>query len=135
MLVVWLGFVFSSFRQRFLRTGITDLKPQRQPLRRNPWLSSFSLAGIRATTQSCPRRHLKRWHWMNFSRRLICFSLAIAISFAASPVFSTEDDLAGIKEQITKQHDEGVKRLHDWIAQVSIAAENRGYPEGADYMI
>jgi acetylornithine deacetylase/succinyl-diaminopimelate desuccinylase-like protein len=27
-----------------------------------------------------------------------------------------------------------VKRLHDWIAQVSIAAENRGYPEGPEYM-
>ena len=42
---------------------------------------------------------------------------------------------ADIKAQITKQHDESVKRLQDWIHQVSIAAENRGYPEGADYMI
>src|SRR5437868_2715596 len=45
------------------------------------------------------------------------------------------DDLTDIKEQITKQHDQSVKRLQDWIHQVSIAAENRGYPEGADYMI
>ena len=45
------------------------------------------------------------------------------------------DDLADIKEQITRQHDQSVKRLQDWIHQVSIAAENRGYPEGADYMI
>src|SRR6185437_10655644 len=37
--------------------------------------------------------------------------------------------------QITKQHDQSVKRLQDWIHQVSIAAENRGYPEGADYLI
>src|SRR5439155_17034162 len=44
------------------------------------------------------------------------------------------DDLADIKEQITRQHDQSVKRLQDWIHQVSIAAENRGYPEGADYM-
>ena len=27
-----------------------------------------------------------------------------------------------------------MKRLQDWIGQVSIAAENRGYPEGAEYM-
>src|SRR6266513_6290456 len=47
----------------------------------------------------------------------------------------TADDLADIKEQITKQHDQSVTRLQDWIHQVSIAAENRGYPEGADYMI
>src|SRR4029077_4707613 len=45
------------------------------------------------------------------------------------------DDLTDIKEQITKRHDESVKRLQDWIHQVSIAAENRGYPDGADLMI
>src|SRR5712675_3311611 len=45
------------------------------------------------------------------------------------------DDLTNIKGQITKQHDQSVKRLQDWIHQVSIAAENRGYPEGADYLI
>jgi len=45
------------------------------------------------------------------------------------------DDLTDIKEQITKQHDQSAKRLQDWIHQVSIAAENRGYPEGADYLI
>src|SRR5438067_13262767 len=44
------------------------------------------------------------------------------------------DDLAGVKAQITKQHDESLKRLQDWIGQVSIAAENRGYPDGAEYM-
>src|SRR6476660_3778352 len=44
------------------------------------------------------------------------------------------DDTADIKAEITKRHDEAVQRLHDWIAQVSIAAENRGYPEGAEYM-
>ena len=43
-------------------------------------------------------------------------------------------DHADIKAEITKRHDEAVKRLHDWIAQISIAAENRGYPEGAEYM-
>jgi hypothetical protein len=44
------------------------------------------------------------------------------------------DDLGGIKTEITKRHDEALKRLQDWIGQVSIAAENRGYPEGAEYM-
>ena len=39
-----------------------------------------------------------------------------------------------IKAEITKRHDEAVKRLQDWIAQVSIAAENRSYPDGAEYM-
>src|SRR6266513_228519 len=49
--------------------------------------------------------------------------------------WSSADNLTDIKEQITKQHDQSVTRLQDWIHQVSIAAENRGYPEGADYMI
>ena len=48
---------------------------------------------------------------------------------------TAQDDLAEIKAQIVKQHDASVKRLQDWIHQVSIAAENRGYPEGAEYMI
>src|SRR5947208_7693132 len=58
-----------------------------------------------------------------------------ATIFLCSQQAWSADDLADIKEQITTQHDQSVKRLHDWIAQVSIAAENRGYPEGADYMI
>src|SRR5438067_2393460 len=47
---------------------------------------------------------------------------------------AAENDHADIKAEITKRHDEAVKRLQDWIGQVSIAAENRGYPEGAEYM-
>src|SRR5213075_1954116 len=36
--------------------------------------------------------------------------------------------------EITKRHDAAVKRLQDWIALPSIAAENRNYPTGAEYM-
>src|SRR4030095_1880789 len=60
---------------------------------------------------------------------------AAATIFVSNQRARSADDLADIKEQITKQHDQSVKRLQDWIHQVSIAAENRGYPEGADYMI
>jgi acetylornithine deacetylase/succinyl-diaminopimelate desuccinylase-like protein len=49
------------------------------------------------------------------------------------PVYSA-DDFAEIKSEIAKRHDEAVKRLQAWIRQVSIAAEDRGYPEGAEYM-
>src|SRR6186997_3418338 len=44
------------------------------------------------------------------------------------------DDLADIKKEVVKRHDESVKRLRDWIAQPAIAAENRGYPDGAQLM-
>jgi len=36
--------------------------------------------------------------------------------------------------RITAQHDTTVKMLRDWIALPSIAAEDRGYPQGAEYM-
>src|SRR3954451_18527134 len=56
-----------------------------------------------------------------------CFLNSVAVSYG--------DDAADVKAEITKRHDEAVKRLQDWIHQISIAAENRGYPEGVDYMI
>src|SRR5947207_13445488 len=57
-----------------------------------------------------------------------------AIALATYKCGAAENDHAEIKTEITKRYDEAVKRLQDWIGQVSIAAENRGYPEGADYM-
>ena len=64
------------------------------------------------------------------------FTITIAVALAWSqPAWAAESDSADIKAQMAKQHDESVKRLQDWIHQVSIAAENRGYPEGAEYMI
>src|SRR5215831_5362155 len=63
-------------------------------------------------------------------------SLAVLLAvfaFAAHRLIAA-DEHSDIKAEITKRHDEAVKRLQDWIGQVSIAAENRGYPEGAEYM-
>jgi acetylornithine deacetylase/succinyl-diaminopimelate desuccinylase-like protein len=64
---------------------------------------------------------------------------AVLVAFAAINInpslsYSAETDFKDIKPEITKRHDETVKRLQDWIGQASIAAENRGYPEGAEYM-
>ena len=50
-------------------------------------------------------------------------------------VAAADADLAGIKAQITSNHDRAVTRLQDWIRLPSIAAENRGFPEGADHLI
>src|SRR5580765_4727899 len=65
---------------------------------------------------------------MKTIRIFFCLIIA-ALSCQAADV-----DLSDVKNEITKRHDESVKRLHDWIAQISVAAENRGYPEGAEYM-
>src|SRR5260221_720175 len=62
------------------------------------------------------------------------FFVFLTVLALAGHCIAATDDHADIKAEITKRHDEAVRRLHDWIAQVSIAAENRGYPEGAEYM-
>ncbi len=48
---------------------------------------------------------------------------------------AAEADVAAIKAQITQNHDRAVTRLQEWIRRPAIAAENRGFPEGADYLI
>lgn len=59
-------------------------------------------------------------------------ALAFTLSLA-SPALAA-DDLAPIRAEVTKRHDEAVKRLQDWIALPSIAAEDRNFPSGAEYM-
>src|SRR6266487_623625 len=66
--------------------------------------------------------------------RLLSLLTTVALVAGADCVCSAENDLASIKAEVAKRHDEAVKPLQDWIGQVSIAAENRGYPEGAEYM-
>src|SRR5437870_10560090 len=65
---------------------------------------------------------------------LAVFALIAALAFAMRLCIAANGDHADIKAEIAKRHDEAVKRLQDWIGQVSIAAENRGYPEGAEYI-
>ena len=60
--------------------------------------------------------------------------VACAAVLVASPTLSAETDLSDISREIAKRHDEAVKRLRDWIAAPAIAAENLGYPEGAERM-
>ncbi len=42
---------------------------------------------------------------------------------------------AAVLAEIQKRHDEGVKRLQEWVRQPSIAAENRGMEEGCELMM
>jgi acetylornithine deacetylase/succinyl-diaminopimelate desuccinylase-like protein len=68
-------------------------------------------------------------------RRAFGAALAVATSLVVSNYsFAASEDLADIRGEITKRHDEALKRLQDWIALPSIAAEDRNYPAGAEYM-
>src|SRR2546423_9385358 len=61
---------------------------------------------------------------------------ALITLVALATVFSARaaEDLSPIKAEITKRHDEALKRLQDWIKLPSIAAENLNSAEGAEYM-
>ena len=69
-------------------------------------------------------------------REFIHGALAAGAAAALSQsVFAADSpDLQTVLGQVPKLHDENVKRLQDWIALPSIAAENRNYPQGPDYM-
>src|SRR5580698_9028132 len=62
-------------------------------------------------------------------------SLALAAIPAAVLAASGKDaDKAAVLAQIPAMHADNLKRLQDWIALPSIAAENRNFPEGPEYM-
>src|SRR6202045_3141734 len=52
--------------------------------------------------------------------------------FAATP--AKEADKAAVLAQIPKMHAANIKRLQEWIALPSIAAENRNFPQGPEHM-
>src|SRR5205085_4832830 len=61
-------------------------------------------------------------------------SFVVVVALATVLSAGAAEDLGPIKQEITKRHDEAVKRLQDWIKLPSIAAENLNSAEGADYM-
>jgi acetylornithine deacetylase/succinyl-diaminopimelate desuccinylase-like protein len=60
--------------------------------------------------------------------------LAAAPAAVVEAASRKEADKAAVLAQIPKMHGENLKRLQDWIALPSIAAENRNYPQGPEYM-
>jgi acetylornithine deacetylase/succinyl-diaminopimelate desuccinylase-like protein len=58
---------------------------------------------------------------------------AASLALGGAGVFAAADQAAVVAE-IPKLHDAAIRMLREWIAVPSIAAENRNYPQGADYM-
>ena len=67
-------------------------------------------------------------------RRALIPIVALTTAVATTGTVPAAEDLAPIKAEITKRHDEALKRLQDWIKLPSIAAENLNSAEGAEYM-
>jgi acetylornithine deacetylase/succinyl-diaminopimelate desuccinylase-like protein len=69
-------------------------------------------------------------------RRTFLRNVAVGAAGLAVPGRSSAaDDFGAVRAEIEKRHDESVKRLQQWIAQPTIAAETRGIDEGCDMMI
>src|SRR5499427_4323349 len=76
---------------------------------------------------------------LNFSRRDFVQGAASGVALAAVPgmvlaAAAQDSDKNAVLAQIPKMHDGNVKRLQQWIALPSIAAEDRNYPQGPEYM-
>ena len=68
------------------------------------------------------------------SLHALSFATAL-LAFAASGITQAANaDFVAIKAEVAKRHDESIKRLQDWIALPSIAAEDLNSREGAEYM-
>ncbi len=61
--------------------------------------------------------------------------MVLAAGWVSPAMAAADSDLAAIKAEIVRNHDRAVTRLQEWIRRPAIAAENRGFPEGADYLI
>src|SRR3989454_2426078 len=68
-------------------------------------------------------------------RRFAAAATVLAIALAFQRAALSDDALGAVRAEIAKRHDEGVRRLQEWIRQPSIAAENRGMTEGCELML
>src|SRR5579871_74336 len=73
----------------------------------------------------------------DLSRREFVGGAVAGLALAALPgaaASAASADKAAVLAQIPKMHDENLKRLQEWIALPSIAAENRNFPQGPEHM-
>src|SRR6185312_8692455 len=76
----------------------------------------------------------------NWNRRDFVQGAAVTAALVAGPKMvraagdGHQADKAAVLAQIPKMHAENIKRLQEWIALPSIAAENRNFPQGPEHM-
>ena len=77
-------------------------------------------------------RDLSRREFVQGTVSGLALGLAPAVVLAAAS--GKDADKTAVLAQIPKMHAENLKRLQEWIALPSIAAENRNFPQGPEYM-
>ena len=71
----------------------------------------------------------------DFVQRTVAGAAALSLgNYRSVFAASVGDDRDRVLAQVAAQHDATVKMLQEWIALPSIAAENRNYPQGPEYM-
>jgi acetylornithine deacetylase/succinyl-diaminopimelate desuccinylase-like protein len=76
----------------------------------------------------------------DLSRREFVQGTVSGLALAAAPAAvlaaarAKDADKTAVLAQVPKMHAENLKRLQEWIALPSIAAENRNFPQGPEYM-
>lgn len=74
---------------------------------------------------------------MKLLRLVGCWAACVAcgVGVAGAAGAAVDEEIAVIEQAIAKNHDRALARLQEWIRHPAIAAENRGFPDGADRMI
>src|ERR1700730_14950745 len=70
----------------------------------------------------------------NFVQGAVSGAALAALPIGAYAAAASEADKAAVLAHVQKMHAANIKRLQDWIALPSIAAENRNFPQGPEYM-
>src|SRR5215475_8556020 len=78
-----------------------------------------------------PELNISRRDFVQVAASGAALAAVPAVALAAAP---QDADKSAVLAQIPKMHDANVKRLQQWIALPSIAAEDRNYPQGPEYM-
>src|SRR5258708_31937175 len=77
---------------------------------------------------------------LEFSRRDFVQGAVSGVALASVPTGmlaaapAKDADKAAVLAQIPKMHAANIKRLQEWIALPSIAAENRNFPQGPEHI-
>lgn len=67
-------------------------------------------------------------------RRSVLKGAALGAALVMPGAALAKDDMAALRKAIADGHEASIKRLRDWIALPTIAAEGRNVKEGAEYM-
>jgi acetylornithine deacetylase/succinyl-diaminopimelate desuccinylase-like protein len=83
---------------------------------------------------SCGNSPIGNFRGRDSMRLAFATAAAALLATAAMPANAETPDRAQLEAAVKAGHEVNLKRLQDWIANPTIAAERKGTPQGAEYM-